>query len=114
MLAQRGPFPYIFSSPQRKATMPRTLSLVVDDHLAERLERHIRHHGGDEAAALDHALRRFLDQEDDARAAHDAITAAAQEGEAGASPILAAHHDDIRLWLLSWGCTDERKRPRSC
>ncbi|RAU23088.1 transcriptional regulator [Paramagnetospirillum kuznetsovii] len=92
----------------------KTVMLVLDDELAQRFERFAREHGHDEAGALDHALRAFLDAEDKARNATEVMLAAAQEGEATSGFGLASHHDDIRRWLLSWGSEAERKRPRSC
>lgn len=94
--------------------MPKTLTLVLDDELARRLEDFAVTAGFDPVGAADHALRAFLDHEDRARAAAEAVIAAAEDGEAGAVPGQAIHHDDIRRWLLSWGTEAERKRPRSC
>ncbi|CAA7619827.1 transcriptional regulator [Magnetospirillum sp. SS-4] len=94
--------------------MPKTISLVLDDDLARRLEAFAKAEGFDAAGALDYALRTFLDHEDRARAAIEAVVAATRDGEDGAAPGLAVHHDDIRRWLLSWGSETERKRPRSC
>lgn len=91
--------------------MPKRISLVLDDDLAQRLDAFIRDRGGDEAWAVDHALRTFLDAEDAIRAARQAVIDAAREGE---TPLAPLHHDDIRRWLLSWGSAMERKRPGSC
>ncbi len=92
----------------------RTVTLVLDEELAQRFDHFVAEQGFDEAGALDHALRAFLDHEDKARAAAEAVIAAAAEGEASSGFGHASHHDDIRRWLLSWGTEDERKRPRSC
>ena len=94
--------------------MPKSVTLVLDDGLAERLERFAAEKGFDPAGALDHALRSFLDAEDRGRLAAEAVLAAARQGEAAAAPGLALGDDEMRRWLLSWGSADERKRPRSC
>jgi predicted transcriptional regulator len=92
----------------------RTVTLVLDEELAHRFESFAKERGFDEAGALDHALRAFLDHEDKARATVQAVIAAAEEGDASSGFGHASHHDDIRRWLLSWGTEVERKRPRSC
>lgn len=94
--------------------MPKTLTLILDDVLAARLDRAGAELGCDGAVVMEQALRGHLDHLDDVRARRDQVVAAACEGEATAAPGLAAAHDAIRLWLLSWGDEDERKRPRSC
>jgi predicted transcriptional regulator len=94
--------------------MPKTLTLVLDDDLCRRFDRFATAKGLDSLAALDHALRAFLDHEERAEAAAAAVIAAAVEGDAAATPLSAMHHEDIRRWLLSWGDEGERKRPRSC
>ncbi len=94
--------------------MPVTVSIILDDDLARRLERFAAERGFDRTGALDHALRCFLDDEERAGSARDAIVAAARHGDGTSGPDSASHHDDIRRWLLSWGGNGERKRPRSC
>ena len=94
--------------------MPKTVTLVLDDDLAERLEQFVAERGFDHAGALDHALRAFLDSEDRARLTTQAVIAAAREGQEAAAPGRALADDEMRQWLLSWGAEDERKRPRSC
>ncbi len=94
--------------------MPKTVTLVLDDALAERLERFAAEKGFDAAGAMDHAVRSFLDAEDRARLAAEAVMSAARQGQAAAAPGMALGDEEMRLWLLSWGAEDERKRPRSC
>jgi predicted transcriptional regulator len=94
--------------------MPKTVTLILDDDLARRFDHFAKTNDLDPAGALDHALRAFLDHEERAETATAAVIAAAAEGEASATPLLAVHHEDIRRWLLSWGDEDEHKRPRSC
>lgn len=92
----------------------KTVTLVLDEDLARRLEAFAAERGFDAVGALDHALRAFLDAEAKAAAAAEAVIAAAREGEASSGFGQASHHDDIRRWLLSWGSAAEKKRPRSC
>jgi predicted transcriptional regulator len=92
----------------------KTVTLVLDEELAHRFDLFVAENGFDAAGALDHALRTFLDAEDKARTATQAVIAAAEEGDASSGFGLATHHDEIRRWLLSWGSEAERKRPRSC
>lgn len=94
--------------------MPKTVTLILDDDLAERVERFAAEKGFDPAGAMDHAVRSFLDSEDKARLAAEAVVSAAREGQAGAVPGFTLGEEEMRLWLLSWGAEDERKRPRSC
>ena len=94
--------------------MPKTVTLVLDDGLARRLEHFAAERGFDPAGAMDHALRAFLDAEDQARLAAEAVVDAARQGQAAAVPGMALGDDEMRRWLLSWGAEDERKRPRSC
>ena len=94
--------------------MPKTVTLVLDDELARQLEQFAAESGHDLAAALDHGLRAFLQMEERARLAAQAVVAAAREGQEAAAPGQALDDEAMRLWLLSWGAEDERKRPRSC
>ena len=94
--------------------MPKSVTLILDDSLAERLDRFAEEKGFDPAGALDHAVRAFLDAEDRARLATEAVVSAAREGHASAGPGRVLGDDEMRQWLLSWGAEDERKRPRSC
>lgn len=94
--------------------MPKTVTLVLDDELAQRLEQFAADSGHDLAGALDHGLRAFLQMEERSRQASQAVIAAAREGQEGAAPGQALDDEAMRLWLLSWGAEDERKRPRSC
>jgi predicted transcriptional regulator len=91
--------------------MPKRISLLLDDALAARLDEFVRDRGGDEGAALDLALRAFLDAEEACAAARQTVIAAAKEGEI---PIPPRYHDLIRRWLLSWGSEAEIKRAGSC
>ena len=94
--------------------MPKTVTLVLDDDLARRLEQFAAEKGYEPAGALDHALRAFLEAEDRARLAAQAVIEAARQGQDSATPGQALDDEAMRLWLLSWGSEDERKRPRSC
>ena len=94
--------------------MPCAVTLTLDDEFVRRLDRLAAERGLERPAVLDHLLRLALELEDKARSAEETLLAAAREGDQTSGPGLAALHDDIRLWLLSWGSDDERKRPRSC
>jgi predicted transcriptional regulator len=94
--------------------MPKTVTLVLDDELAQRLEQFAADSGHDLTSALDHGLRAFLQMEERARQASQAVIAAAREGQEAAAPGQVLDDEAMRLWLLSWGAEDERKRPRSC
>ncbi|OAN52239.1 hypothetical protein A6A04_00655 [Paramagnetospirillum marisnigri] len=91
---------------------PRTVTLILDADLARRFDAYVAERGGDEAAALEHALVAFLDAEDKARGLAEAVAAAAREGDE--SPAPARSHDDIRRWLLSWGSESEKKQGGTC
>ncbi len=94
--------------------MPVTVQLVLDDDLARRLDAHVAQAGGDGAAALERALRAYLDAEDERMAVQQAVVQAAGEGEFGAQPGLSADHARVRLWLLGWGGDGESGPPGSC
>jgi hypothetical protein len=90
----------------------KTVTLILDADLARRFDAYVAERGGDEAAALEHALSAFLDAEDKARVLADAVVTAARDGDE--SPAPARSHDDIRRWLLSWGSEVEKKRGGLC
>jgi predicted transcriptional regulator len=94
--------------------MPRTVRLVLDDDLARRLDAHLAETGGDAPAALERALRTFLDAEAEAAAVRQAVVRAAGEAEFGTAPGLSADHARVRLWLLGWGGEGESGPPGSC
>jgi predicted transcriptional regulator len=94
--------------------MPVTVQLVLDDDLARRLDEHLTQAGGDGAAAMERALRFYLDAEEERAAVQRAVVQAAGEGEFGARPGLSADHARVRLWLLGWGGDGESGPPGSC